>query len=1113
VPRGVPSESVSAVVHSAAPRTQAPLTGRPDLCMAGAPRGHPMAHGNRRHSKSSAATDIPAQFACPLSMCYKQTMTQTTYQLEAPFAGDSRHRLVEGLVTIFKQTAETGTPIWVSLEAPSGWGKSRVVHEFYRRLAAKHQEEPKYWPDSILAGVPEEELATAGGRRKRVAPQAWRRPANAIASWFWWGIACRSDRGAPIQGLIADLREFETHKVGLETAWRHHATIFERVTDKARQLGSEASRTLANELANDIFPMSSLITWLGTIAYEEAVDALESRRSQRHPQLVDSKSPNTDLVATTADELRRTFARGLPLVIYVDDIHHASHELAMLLHELLDGSGAIMVVTTALPGKLEETGGRAEDLILSRHDDRRVRVIHDRPSPERLPKGAGLAELETGALAEIVLAKYPHTAPPVVTMLTERHRNPLALEMVLELPRVFRKSTDGRLDVTAADLQRIPTSLEDLYRQSWQELPDGVQSTLILSALQSPASVSPEHGYSDDRWDNDLLTEVLATEPLARLLPDGLPLRTPDVGAPANYAWARPAYPPLFRFNEPYQRSVALEFGQDYYDDDATREIYSEITRLLDVAEGPPSEVQLHRARLMWALYRGGFIPTDQLCSLTESLTRACRIVVAETKATPGDLPHKIAVATGATGLYSKTLGKSHRDTLRSRRDLAYWLDQAGKNVEATDRLRKLLDDTTTALGSDDPLTLTVRKDLAHSLSQQDETEEALVLYRDLLVDQRRIRGEEHIETLAIRNDIALCLAGIGRVDEAVEQLRALVDAQRQTLGSEHPDTLGTRHSLAYWLGTKGDIGQAIEQLRSLLDDSSRIYGPDYADNLATRNNLAFALGQVGKTDEATDLFRELLTDTERILGPDHPKTLLVRDNLASSLAAQGQSAKAIHEYRALLRDRDRVLGPNHPDTVTALNHLAHHLAEAGQMKEAIELYATLLEKEIRLRGPDDPETLATRNDLGLSLEQAGRLKEAIVQFEALSDGQVRTLGRDHPTTLHTRNRLACVLGAIGRSREAVDQLKELVEDATRILGADDSTTLLFRSNLAASLARSDRYDEAIREYRELLKDHSRKYGPDHAATRSFAAKLESALTRARPRTHEREDDGPGLDL
>ena len=89
--------------------------------------------------------------------------------------------LVDGLVSVYKRVLSGGGPCLVSLEAPSGWGKTRVGREFYARLAADRQSEPRYWPAVI---------EDPDQCRKAVRPARFERPGGSLPKFFWWGIAC-----------------------------------------------------------------------------------------------------------------------------------------------------------------------------------------------------------------------------------------------------------------------------------------------------------------------------------------------------------------------------------------------------------------------------------------------------------------------------------------------------------------------------------------------------------------------------------------------------------------------------------------------------------------------------------------------------------------------------------------------------------------------------------------------------------------------------------------------------------------------------------------------------------------------------------------------------------
>ena len=92
--------------------------------------------------------------------------------IEPPFVGEPRHELVERLLADFDHISQSGTPRWWSIEERSGWGKTRIVQELYRRLAADRQSGAKYWPPSLL---PQASVVKNAGlsmsMRKRVFPE------------------------------------------------------------------------------------------------------------------------------------------------------------------------------------------------------------------------------------------------------------------------------------------------------------------------------------------------------------------------------------------------------------------------------------------------------------------------------------------------------------------------------------------------------------------------------------------------------------------------------------------------------------------------------------------------------------------------------------------------------------------------------------------------------------------------------------------------------------------------------------------------------------------------------------------------------------------------------
>ena len=75
------------------------------------------------------------------------------------FVGASRKALVASLLDSSERVAATPDPAMVVFVAAPGSGKTRIIQEFYRTLAGREQD-PAYWPASLLEEVPDGGLSS-----------------------------------------------------------------------------------------------------------------------------------------------------------------------------------------------------------------------------------------------------------------------------------------------------------------------------------------------------------------------------------------------------------------------------------------------------------------------------------------------------------------------------------------------------------------------------------------------------------------------------------------------------------------------------------------------------------------------------------------------------------------------------------------------------------------------------------------------------------------------------------------------------------------------------------------------------------------------------------------
>ncbi|WP_190288075.1 tetratricopeptide repeat protein, partial [Marichromatium sp. AB32] len=1046
---------------------------------------------------------------------------------QPPFVGASRMRLVDGLLSVLDEVKTHRETRLVSLEAPSGWGKTRVAQEFYARLAAREAESnpERYWPASILDTIPQARLDQVGSRRKHVYPKWVERTPNALPSFFWWGIACdmRSD-GTPSEALLTDLRQLETHALYLEAAWAAAVSFKERHFPSLEQAKAsllrhrrQALEAGCDELVGFSIGKALELTLPGggivaQIARLTAGKAIDRRRNAAHIKAggrLEMDQP-TDIIDGSVDLITRLAHPELPFVIFVEDLHRATPLVEELLARLVRSNAAILIITSTWPGELErltQLNALLEDATL-RQRCRRIR--HDQPPPPSFPADASLDALPTESLAELVEAYYPGTAAEVVDHLARRYNNPLPLELICTMPKLQRRYGGRALELSPEAIDALPDNdVHTLYRALWEELPETARQALALATLAIPDRSNAWHNgltgqaiaaYSD-LTDNTRIAEHLTTEQIP-------------------HGWVRAIEALLRRFNEPDQRRIAEEErGQFLFDPDIDAFYRHLGEQIRHQAPGETERETQHRAWLTLTLHhqgKGEITDTEALMAI-RTLQQALADLPRElpTLIRLGDYLEKLQVnedspellearaeygqALGESGKLkealnnlqalradrTRILGPDHPDTLRTRNNIAYWQAQSGAIEDALAAFEALLVEQTRILGPDHPDTLATHNNIASLQAESGAIEAALAAFEALLPDCTRILGPDHPQTLSMRNNIAVRQAESGAIAAALVAFEALLADKTRILGPDHPDTLTTRNNIAYWQAESGAIEAALAAFEALLPDCTRILGPDHPHTLTTRNNITYWQAESGAIEDALAAAEALLADRTRILGPDHPDTLNTRNNIARWQAESGAIEVALAADEALLADRTRILGPDHPDTLNTRNNIARWQAESGAIEVALAADEALLADRTRILGPDHPDTLTTRNNIARWQAESGAIEAALVAFEALLADQTRILGPDHPDTLTTRNNIARWQAESGAIEVALAAFEALLPDCTRILGPDHPHTLATRNNIAYLQAESGAIEAALVAFEALLADQTRILGPDHPHTLS----------------------------
>ncbi|MDE0603257.1 MAG: tetratricopeptide repeat protein [bacterium] len=1028
------------------------------------------------------------------------------YEL-TPFVGESRLLLVDGLVKLFDDVKRTGISRWVSFEAPSGWGKTRVGREFYARLAAS-QADPAYWPAAI-----------ADKRRKVTFPKEIERTPGSVPEFLWWGIGCSTRDGLPTNALIADLRQIDVHAPYVEVAWKKLESGWERRKDQISDAGKMVLKEGVSQAVEAAAEFIGAPIGLGLVlrlAHWTKGKVQEHR--EQADLIADSEilriAPSLDIVDDTVEVLARATRPGFPLVLLIEDLHKADEVLLKFIDELLARASHLLIVSTTLPDVLEQYATLAD--LVERHSSCLHRVGYLQSADEPFPAQAGLTALEKTARAEILRFYFPDIATSTENALLERYVSPHDLEVLCNLPKLKKNYPTLQLDLDSID--KLPSGIKELYDEYWDQLPRPLRIGLAVGAVITPGNINAAESGGIWSWDHYLLREILDSLDFPTVASDEI-IAELDI-VPNAYAWVHIIDDCLRSFSDDSQLITASGKGLALLDeelDNPRNIILVELTKRLPHSSARATS-RIHRARTIMALRAEGFLEDDaisanailtilaDLADPPREVLERMRIFEQFYELSPDTIDTGIALAIRSRG--ADALGEAGRveeaisvyqdllvelrlafpddrpSMLKAQVRLAGLFGEAGSVNDAVTALRHLLDDMRCLFGDDHPNTLTTRSNLAHWLGEAGRLEEAIAAYSELIHHQKRVLGDKDSITLISRSNLARWLGEAGHVEDAIAVGRAVLADQRHLLGYDHPDTLATRGNLAVALCQSGRFFEATAAFEDLLDDMKRVLGYAHPTALTTRGNQAGCLNEAGRVDEAVASYEELLDDQRRVLGCDHPDTLATRNNLTGLPRGGVEDAQLmIATCRELLDDERRILGDDHPITLTTRGNLADWLGRAGHVADAIMAYQELLVDQVRILGDGHPTVLVTRGSLAHWLGEGWHVEEAIAAYQELLVDQGQILGLDHPDALTTRANLAGLLAQTGQHNEAIPAYQELLGKQGQILGEDHPDALTTRANLAGLLAQTGQHNEAIPAYQELLGKQSQVLGEDHPAT------------------------------
>lgn len=772
-----------------------------------------------------------------------------------PFVGQARVRLVSHLLAQVEETAAANRPRLVTLEAGTGWGKTRLLQELYTKLSAQ-QPEPRYWPLTLLDAVGEEVL-TLESRRKRLYPATFTPPPGAVPHWFWWGITASAHRsGAAVQALAQDLVQVEAHTPALERRWRELAGTRERVGrllrgEDAAELGTllrdEGIGRAAEAVLGSAVPGLGFLMWAGGVVWRQQQRWSADRQA---PTEIDARpGERTDLVTELATSLG-SFARvGLPVIIVVEDLHDGDASLVEFLTQVLSAPrGPVIVIATAWPGLLDRSETLASEVLQKVHSAR----VHRLRQPTELP------DLEQDALLHLVAHALPATTPADRRLLASRFTTPLTVEIACSVRSIRDAVADG--DLRAEDVDELPRDVEGLYRIVWNQLPPATRDALMLSALTTPRTTGSL--FQDGSWDPDVVASAIAALPW---LDDAVREVLAQAGQDASvYAWVRRVDEWLRRFHEPAQLDVAAEAAHEGLGRRRRQTLHEALAAHLD-----PREPALSPSRRRWQAQMLVSLASEGFTDWTSPVWHSFDLLVEEAR----EQPDVDSLRTLAALLSSAPERADRTAQLNSRRLLGETWSSLGRVHDAIDVLVALVDER----GEHDEAYAYDLNALAVALSAGDHADRSLELFgrvREIVAAQH---GDASPELWVTRNNIAMTLSDLGRNDEAIEALESLVS----DIGSVDPsraayDTARVNLALCYARGN--DLEHAIFFSQTSAHMAATRHGPRHPLTLSALASLAEIAWLAGAADLAEDVCAGLVVTADDVLGEQHPRARWFRE-------------------------------------------------------------------------------------------------------------------------------------------------------------------------------------------------------------------------------------------
>ena len=783
------------------------------------------------------------------------------------FVGSARLAEVEDLLSRFTTAQTNVAPAMVAYVAPPGWGKTRIIQEFYRRLAAQ-QPRPPYWPAALVA-TPDGADTTFVGLttgRKTVRPRLGEMPAGGQIPWLW--LAPPSARLG--DGSCAPALDH----VAADLAWHLPALLGDAFAEGTVDEHDELLTALA-----------------AAVPFASALELTRSRPELMH-RLVDRYRPaGADGAADRGSGLAmllRLVLRRRPIgvVIVLDDAHDLDVATVNFVAEVLSGDLPVLFVATTWPDPPVHDAAPSPF----------TGFLTDTASAERVIR-IELGQLTVDDLVAYLLDQFPGTDEHVAAGLVERSgRNPYALRLLLDTPRLREAVRGGRIELHPGEISGLEGGLDGLLRNHWAQLDVGVKQTLAAAAMLGQSFL------------DDVLVAALGAVQNA----------ASNGGLDAAYAsaWIRPAGEPerLVEFIERIRYDLARDAAADVLSEKVRRMVLDDALRvvrqLLD--DGSP-EVRRNLLALHVGLARDGVEP--ELSAAARSARELAELARSQHRR-----PEAIGYLTEAVRWVEGDGAKDHELLVDCILELTGAVQAEYTLKESEPYARRAFEIARDYLPADDERQVHTRLSLARSLMRRSEPDSYQAAAAMIAEAEAMIGAAPSVELLRRLWQVQKQWAS-NQGDYATARARsaAIVKLSEAHFGPLHRLTYAALEDLGYHTMRCGDLAGAIEvRSEALRRQIELIPVAGLLPTAPARNNLAASLMRLPggeRLDEAEQLAEDALSIWARVYGIGGRRPLrarLIRARVwqlqGLRLEAAGEEPAAVAKFRRAAAETMAVL-------------------------------------------------------------------------------------------------------------------------------------------------------------------------------------------------------------